>query len=115
MAAKTVDEYIAGTNEATQALLQAARQVILDTALGIEEYMKWGAPAYRMTGGDQLFYLYGGEAHVNLGFLLGAQLDDPDDLLLGEGSKDSRHVLIEDPADADRDAVRSLITQSLAG
>jgi hypothetical protein len=46
--------------------------------------------------------------HVNLGFFLGAELDDPKALLEGSGKK-IRHIRIEASADLRRKPVRDLI------
>lgn len=115
MAASTVDEYINDVGGPVAVTLQAARDLLLSTVPDLEEYMKWGAPSYRIPKGEQIFYLYGGKDHVNLGFLLGDQLDDPAGLLQGAGQKESRHVHLEDPTDiATTPALVELILQSVA-
>ena len=53
--------------------------------------MKWGAPVFFNASGKPVVYLYGGVDHANLGFLHGAQLDDPDRILKGNGVS-GRHV-----------------------
>ena len=95
MAAATVDEYIEAAAQPVAQILQAARHLILETLPDAQELMKWGAPIYRLSSGQDVCYLYGGKDHVNLGFLLGAQLDDPDELLEGARHKDSRRVHLD--------------------
>ncbi len=112
VAVTTVDEYIAKTPDPVGETLRAARRLILDTLPDVEEFMKWGTPTYRLPDGEPVCYLYGGENHVNLGFLFGARLDDPDGLLRGAGKKDSRHVHIASPEDMDSDAIAQLLTDS---
>jgi hypothetical protein len=113
VAVTTVDEYIAETSGPVGETLQAARRLILDTLPDVEEFMKWGTPAYRLPHGGPICYLYGGEDHVNLGFLFGARLDDPDDLLQGAGKKDSRHVHLDSPESVDNDLIARLLTDSV--
>jgi hypothetical protein len=74
--------------------------------------MKWGTPTYRLPHGDPVCYLYGGEDHVNLGFLFGARLDDSERLLRGAGRKDSRHVHLTSPKEVDNAAIAKLLTDS---
>jgi hypothetical protein len=50
---------------------------------------------------------------VNLFFLQGARLSDPDGLLKGAGTR-VRHIVVSDPAVLDSRAVRDLILQALA-
>lgn len=112
MAATTVDEYIAESSGPVGETLQAARRLILDTLPDVEELMKWGTPTYRLPHAEPVCYLYGGNDHVNLGFLFGARLDDPDGLLQGAGKKDSRHVHLASPEDVDSDAIARLLADS---
>ena len=97
MAASTVEQYIEQASAPAAEILRSARRLILGTLPDVEERMKWGAPIYRMPSGQDVCYLYGGKEHVNLGFLFGAQLDDPEGLLEGAGQKDSRHVRLDGP------------------
>lgn len=112
VAAATVDEYIAGTPGSVGETLQALRRLILETLPDVAEVMKWGTPTYRLANGEPVCYLYGGKGHVNLGFLFGAQLEDPDGLLQGAGKKDSRHVHLNSFNDVDRAALALLLTAS---
>lgn len=112
MAATTVDEYIAGTPGPVADTLRALRRLILDTLPEAEEIMKWGTPTYRLPNGEPLCYLYGGEDHVNLGFLFGARLADPEGLLQGSGRKDSRHVHLNSFDDVDSAAIAMFLTGS---
>lgn len=112
MAVTTVAEYIAETSGPVSETLQVARQLILDILPGVEEFMKWGTPTYRLPNGQPVCYLYAGEDHVNLGLLFGARLEDPDGLLQGAGKKDSRHVHLASPEDVDNHAIAKLLTDS---
>jgi hypothetical protein len=50
---------------------------------------------------------------VNLFFLAGAELDDPENLLKGTG-KIVRSIRIDNASDLDRPAIRALVTQAIA-
>jgi hypothetical protein len=50
---------------------------------------------------------------INLFFLRGATLPDPDGLLVGSG-KQVRHIRIDDPAQLDAPAIRALMQTALA-
>ena len=113
MAAKTVDEYVANAPDAVRETLKAARKLLAGAGPNIDEFMKWGTPAYGLSESKPLFYLYAGKEHVNLGFLLGAQLDDPKGLLEGAGKKDSRHVRLGSPKDLKSAALKKLIKDSV--
>lgn len=59
--------------------------------------------------GDAAFgYVNAFKAHVNVGFFRGAELDDPDNLLNGNG-KFMRHVKLRPDFDIDADALTRLI------
>ena len=96
----------------TKETLEATRQLILETLPDVEEYMKWGVPTYGMSQHAPICYLYGGKDHVNLGFLLGAQLEDPQGLLQGQGKKESRHVRLTSNDPTKRAAIRRFLQDS---
>jgi hypothetical protein len=51
---------------------------------------------------------------VDLCFLVGADLPDPNGLLVGSGKKMARHVVLAEAADIDSPAVRNLIAGAIA-
>jgi uncharacterized protein YdhG (YjbR/CyaY superfamily) len=59
----TVDEYIAGFPEDTQAALQQVRQIVLDAAPSAEEGIGYGMLGYKV-GGKPLVYLGGYKGHI---------------------------------------------------
>lgn len=112
MAATTVDEYIAGTPGPVAETLRALRRLIVETLPEAEESMKWGTPTYGLPNGEPVCYLYGGKEHVNLGFLFGARLEDPEGLLQGSGRKDSRHLHLNSFNDVDSATIAMFLTDS---
>ena len=64
--------------------------------------------------GDAAFaYVDAFTAHVNVGFFQGAELDDPESLLVGTG-KFMRHIKLSPGSDVDADAIRALIERAYA-
>ncbi|MCZ4271514.1 DUF1801 domain-containing protein [Maritalea porphyrae] len=89
----SVDAYIADKSEVVQTLLVSLRELVNTHLPDSKEGMKWGAPVYKNKHDTPVVYLYGGKDHANLGFVHGAKLDDPENLLEGKG-KDGRHIKI---------------------
>jgi hypothetical protein len=58
-------------------------------------------------------YVNAFKSHVNVGFFRGAEIDDPDGLLEGEG-KFMRHVKLKPNGDANAAALRKLIETAYA-
>ena len=62
---------------------------------------------------DAIFSVVLNPGHVNLGFIQGAILDDPDGLLVGSGNQ-FRHIkLIPDASVLEQPAVRALLAQAV--
>lgn len=94
-----------------RATLEALRLLVKSALPELAEGMKWGAPVYSGSDGHPLVYLYGGKDHANLGFLLGAELDDPDELLKGSG-KSTRTIKIYSSDEIPKKEIRNLLRQS---
>ena len=74
---------------------------------GIRELMHDGCPVACV--GDVAFaYVNVFKAHVSVGFFIGAQLDDPAGLLVGEGQR-MRHVKLKPDVPCDSAALERLI------
>jgi len=114
----TFDELIAGLDPGLAAIARRLRAVIRAVDASTVETVRLGdhAATYgigprKMT--DGYAYIMPMRAYINLGFYQGASLADPGRLLEGTG-KGLRHVKIRSLADADRPAVRALVTAALA-
>ncbi len=99
-----------------------------ELALGLREVMLEEAPAaaetvfrsyalvlwYSFTGklGDSFCYIALYTKHVNLGFYRGAELEDPERLLIGEG-KQLRHIKILRPEDLKKPYLRRFIRAAI--
>ena len=106
----TVDAYVALKPKAVREVLETLRGLVKTTWPEAVEGMKWGAPVYAAPDAEPLVYLYGGRDHANLGFIKGAELDDPDGLLEGKG-KSGRHVKCYPGETHDSDALAKLVRQ----
>jgi hypothetical protein len=73
--------------------LEELRSLVHEALPAAVEGYKWGAPVFDNAHGVTVVYLYGGKDHANLGFVRGAELDDPEKILKGAG-KSGRHVQV---------------------
>ena len=109
-----VSQWFAKLAPPQRELLETLRQLIFDAADNasspIDEALKWNRPCY---AGNRLFcYLQSAKGHVAIGFQQGALLDDPDDLLLGDG-KLMRHIKLPLAKKIDENAIRALINSAI--
>ena len=65
-----------------------------------------------MPGKEPAVYLYGGKDHANLGFVHGADLDDPGGLLEGKGIA-GRHIKCWPGEVVDEPALTALVRAAL--
>jgi hypothetical protein len=89
---------------------EALRKVVLETADGIREDLRWGRPWYSAAAG--VCSIAAAKGHVSLGFARGRELADPEKRLEGTG-KEMRHVKITNTGEID-DAVRELLAEAFA-
>ena len=109
----TFAEVIAQASPEIQALAHAARALLADVAPGITE-VPWARQKIAGYGigpkkmSEHYCYLAPFKRHLNFGFMYGAHLPDPANLMEGKGV-DLRHVKIRKPADLEQPALRRLI------
>lgn len=96
--------------QAHKKLLEPLRQTILSADDEVREELKWGQPCYSVN--KLLCYLQKAKEHVTIGFQQGANLDDPDNLLSGEG-KSMRHIKFPLTANLDKRAITKLIKKAI--
>jgi len=109
-----VDEWFAAYDNPQRDLVRAVRDAVLDADARVTEAIKWQAPTFIYRGNIASFYPKT-KTHASLMFHRGAELDDPDGLLEGEGdvSRVAR-FLDADDLEAKRDALQALIRQWIA-
>jgi hypothetical protein len=110
MAAKTVDEYAKAMSVEHQAILAELRAIIKAAAPKATAAIKWAQPVYEENG--PLLFIRNAKNHVTIGFWRGAQLDDPNGLLTGDGEK-MKHVKITSVEGINKKALTAYIKQAL--
>ncbi len=109
----TFDDVIAAAPAEIQTLARAARALLADVMPGITE-VPWARQKIAGYGigpkkmSEHFCYLAPFKKHLNLGFLYGADLPDPEGLLEGAG-KELRHIKIRDAEQLESPAVRLLV------
>ena len=104
---------IAGAPPEIQALAYGARALLADVMPGITE-VPWARQKIAGYGvgpkkmSQHFCYIAPFKRHLNLGFMYGARLPDPQNLLEGKGAE-LRHVKIRGAADLENAALRELI------
>ncbi len=83
--------------------------MILDTFPDSDEVVKWGHLVYEKD--RKLCSIMVHKSHVNLQIWEGAQVDDPEQLLQGEG-KSMRHVKVHSPEEVKPDYFKFLLEQA---
>lgn len=91
-------------------LLSALRTIIFQTALHVEESVKYGIPFYSYHG--RLCFLNPRHETVTLGLCKGAFLANAQGLLEGEG-KEVRHITVKNLADLDQEALQTLLQEAI--
>ncbi len=110
------DDVIAAAPPEIQRLAHAARALLADVMPGITE-VPWARQKIAGYGvgpkkmSQHFCYIAPFKKHLNLGFMYGAHLPDPQHLLEGQGA-DLRHVKIRDGSDLEREGLRELIAEA---
>lgn len=89
-----------------RALLAEVMPGITEVPWGHQKTVGYGIGPKKMS--EHFCYLAPQKNHVNLGFMYGANLPDPEGLLEGTGNL-MRHVKIKTREDVERPAIRNLI------
>ncbi|MFC1950927.1 DUF1801 domain-containing protein [Chloroflexota bacterium] len=105
-----VDGYITTVGEPLATIVSKLRQIILMTAPGVYESIKWAQPVYESDG--PFAYIRAYANHVDLGFWRGIDIRDPKDLLEGKGEK-MRHIKFTNTADIDASAISEFVVQAI--
>jgi len=95
-----VDVWFEGYANPQRELVQAVREAVLDADDRVTEAIKWQAPTFMYRGNIASFYPKSTK-HASLMFHRGAEIDDPDGLLEGEGDV-SRVAKFTDAEDLER-------------
>lgn len=93
-------------------LLRSVAPQVSETVSPGRNAVFYGSSGGTMTG--KVCYVAGFKAHVNIGFLNGTSLPDPDQLLEGTGDN-LRHVKIKRAEDLQKPALRLLLVAAFVG
>ncbi len=111
MAAKSVDEYIAGLGGWKTDVAARIQAIVTNVAPEAKESIKWAQPVYELNG--PFCYMKAFKNSVNFGFWRGVDLDDPQGMLQGTGEK-MRHVKLAGIEDIDDEAFAAYVKQAVA-
>ena len=110
-AEKTIDAYILGLGDWRGEIVAAPRHLIREAAPETRESIKWAQPVFESHG--PFAYIKAFPRQVNFGFWRGADLDDPEGLLIGDGDR-MRHVTITAPDQMRPDVFTAWVRQAVA-
>jgi hypothetical protein len=108
-----VDIYAFQLPQPQQEIVQQLRAFIAHKYPKLNESLRWHVPVYSLNGTSHLLGIQVFKRHVKLNFFRGAQLDDPQRILVGSG-KQVRHVTFRTIDHIDYSALQALIDQTLA-
>ena len=104
-----IDDYLLKFEPETRELARDVRQTILTALPGLNEVVKWGHLVYEKD--KMICSIMVHKKHVNLQIWRGAEIDDPENMLEGNG-KSMRHVKIHSKEDIKMDYFKFLIEQA---
>ena len=112
MAAKTIDEYIAGLGGDWRSAAVDRLRTIVDTAAPeASSTIKWAQPVWESNGPFAYIKAFG--SSVNIGFWRGAQLEDGAGILEGEGER-MKHLTLRQGDAIPADELAEFVRQAVA-
>jgi hypothetical protein len=110
MAATTIDEYAGGLGDWRADVVRRLDALVHEHAPAATASIKWAQPVFESDG--PFAYIKAFPSSVNLGFWRGAELDDPDRLLEGDGDR-MRHVRLRSVDDIRDDVFGAYVRQAV--
>ncbi len=110
-AGATVDGYTAEQGGWRAEAITSLRALVARVAPEATWSIKWGQPVFE--AGGPLGFVRAAAAHVTIGFWRGADFDDPDGLLEGEGEK-MKHFKLKPGAAIPTAALEGFVREALA-
>lgn len=108
---ESVADWIGRQASPQREILGDLRDLIRETAPGLDEKVKWSAPWYE--GNGNVVYLACQKEYATFGFCSGAELADAAGLLEGTG-KSMRHVKVRSLDGELRERLRELLEEAVA-
>lgn len=93
-----ITDYIDKASEEQIVILEALRKLIHETVDNVSEEIKWGFPVFAST--KDFAYLRFAKKHITLGFYNIDKIQDPANLLEGEGNT-LKHIKIKNSDEID--------------
>lgn len=106
----TVEAYLSSLPAPQSEIARRIAAIIEDVAPGASVSIKWGQPVWEAYG--PFAYLRGAAEHITFGFWRGAELEDPEGLLEGDGSR-MRHLKIPRLGALPEDAIRAFVDHAV--
>jgi len=104
-----IESYLAKLNGEVRAICDELVSLIRAAAPEATSELKWGMPVFSTKG--IVCYFRAQSDYVRFGFAQGAELDDPDDKLEGEG--ESHHIKLRHTEDIDKKRLTSWLKAAL--
>jgi hypothetical protein len=109
---KPVLPFIERLQPRARAIAGALHKLILAAVPSVQSGLKWGMPFYSKDG--MLCFIMVAKKHVNLGFVKGSALKDPQRLLQSGSSKTMRSIKLSSPKEIPAAAVKGFVKQAAA-
>lgn len=100
---KNVTKYLDTAQVGQIEILYSLRELIHTSVEGVSEAIKWGFPVFART--KDFAYLRYSKKHITLGFYNIDKIDDPDNVLEGNGTT-LRHIKIKSATDYDAQLIQ---------
>jgi hypothetical protein len=109
------DDLVAGYSPPIRDILQELRAVIKENMPDAKEIVYHDALGHTLTDGPRgrILYVAPMADYVNLGFMFGGHLDDPEKLLEGKGAR-MRHIKVRSVEEARNPALAKLVKAAAA-
>jgi hypothetical protein len=111
MAEKTIEGYADALADWRGDAVRAAADAIRAAAPSAAGSIKWAQPVFESNG--PFAYIKAFPKTVNVGFWRGAELDDPQGVLIGEGER-MKHITLRSVADLDPEQLAGWVRQAVA-
>jgi hypothetical protein len=103
-----VSDYISNATAEQIVILEVLRKLIHETVDNVSEEIKWGFPVFAQS--KDFAYFRFSQKHITLGFYHLDKIQDPDNLLEGEGNT-LRHIKIKKVDDIQTQIISTWLVQ----
>jgi len=107
---KSFDEYLSAQSSKHQKIISSVRKYVAEVSPELEETVKWGNACW-VNDKLPVMFVHCKEDYVQFGFYGGALLNDPNELLQGNGDF-VRHIPIESMDDIKLELFEPLVNQA---